>query len=161
MRTLLILTILIFTQSNATSQTPAINFTAKDINGVEVNLESFAGKLVYLDFWASWCKPCRESFPFMSELHSKYDSNEFVLIAVNVDSDKTKMMDFLKSIGEVEFIVIYDEGNKIIKQYSIDTLPTSFFIKDGKILYKHEGFKAGDKNEIEEKINKYLELRDE
>jgi thiol-disulfide isomerase/thioredoxin len=98
------------------------------------------GKVVLLDFWASWCGPCKESFPVMEELHHKYGSKGLVILAVNVDEESAAMQDFLKS-HPVSFTIVHDQTKKLVNTASIGSMPTSFVIgTDGKIATVHKGF---------------------
>lgn len=140
------------------AQNVAPDFEGKDLNGQHIKLSEISNRLIWLDFWASWCKPCKESFPFMIEMQSKYSEAGLKIIAINVDSDEKKMKSFLDELKEeVNFTILFDEGNKIIKSYNAEALPTSFFIFDGKILSTHQGFKKSDTKKIESEIIKLLE----
>lgn len=153
---LLIFTLLISNFSLAQKTAP--EFEGIDVNGNVVKLSDLTNRLVYLDFWASWCKPCKESFPFMVELHNKYSDVGFTIVAVNVDSDQKNMKSFLNEFeDDISFVILFDEGNKIIESYGVDVLPTSFFIINGKIFSTHKGFKKSDTNKIEAEINELLE----
>ena len=97
-------------------------------------------KVVLLDFWASWCGPCEESFPAMVDLLKKYGSQGLVIVAVNVDEKKADMDGFLKSHAAT-FIVVRDAKQKLVEKTGISTMPSSFLIgKDGKVAYSHSGF---------------------
>jgi len=120
-------------------------------------IESYKGKVVYLDFWASWCAPCRTSFPLLNKLHEKFKAQGFEVVAVNVDEDKTNAEKFLKEIP-VGFTVLRDAtGEWADKQYVVESMPTSFIIdKQGVIQLVHKGFTSDDINELEHKITELL-----
>lgn len=120
-------------------------------------LDSFKGKVVYLDFWASWCAPCRTSFPILNKLHEKLKGQGFEVVAVNVDEDKTNAEKFLKEIP-VGFTVLRDAtGEWADKQYAVESMPTSYIIdKQGVIQKVHKGFTSDDVAEIEHKITELL-----
>lgn len=102
------------------------------------------GKVVIVDFWASWCGPCKESFPVMEELQSNYGKKGLVILAVNLDEDRSTMEDFLKK-HPVTFTVVRDASKKLVGRASIKSMPTSFVIgPDGKIASVHKGFHGGD-----------------
>ncbi|MBP9902501.1 MAG: redoxin family protein [Verrucomicrobia subdivision 3 bacterium] len=109
--------------------------------GLEGKLpDDLKGKVVLLDFWASWCGPCKESFPVMDELQQKYGSKGLVILAVNVDEDVTAMKDFLKD-HPVQFNILHDATKKLVGTANIASMPTSFLIgKDGKVVAIHKGF---------------------
>jgi cytochrome c biogenesis protein CcmG, thiol:disulfide interchange protein DsbE len=98
------------------------------------------GKVVLLDFWASWCGPCKESFPVMDELQQKYGAKGLVILAVNVDEKIAAMQDFLKD-HPVQFTTVHDATKKLVGTANIASMPTSFLIgKDGKVVAIHKGF---------------------
>ena len=109
------------------------------------------GKVVLVDFFASWCHPCQESFPVMEELYKQYAGKGLVIIAINLDKNKADMDDFLKS-HPASFVVLRDANNKLVSQIKIPTMPSSFLLdRDGKIHAFHRGFKG------EETRKKYVE----
>jgi cytochrome c biogenesis protein CcmG/thiol:disulfide interchange protein DsbE len=109
--------------------------------GLEGKLpDDLKGKVVLLDFWASWCGPCKESFPVMDELHQKYGPKGLVVLAVNVDEDVAAMKDFLKD-HPVKFTIVHDATKKLVGTANISSMPTSFIIgTDGKVIAIHKGF---------------------
>ncbi len=109
--------------------------------GLEGKLpDDLKGKVVLLDFWASWCGPCKESFPVMDELHQKYGSKGLVILAVNVDENAAAMKDFLKD-HPVKFIILHDATKKLVGTINIGSMPTSLIIgADGKVVSIHKGF---------------------
>jgi thiol-disulfide isomerase/thioredoxin len=104
--------------------------------------EALQGKVVLLDFWASWCVPCAESFPVMENLHTRYKDQGLVVIAVNTDEKRTAMDKFLKKHG-VSFVVVRDAAQKLVSAADAPTMPTSYLVgRDGKIRFVHAGFNA-------------------
>jgi cytochrome c biogenesis protein CcmG, thiol:disulfide interchange protein DsbE len=105
-----------------------------------VDLAQYRGKVVYLDFWASWCGPCQLSFPYMEQLIAHHSHDDFVLIAVNVDHKRALADAFLKRFsGKVP--VVFDSTGKIAKQFGVKDMPTSMLIgRDGRTRYTHDGF---------------------
>ncbi len=125
-------------------------------NESPVSLKQFAGKVIYLDFWASWCAPCRTSFPLLNKLHQKLKSQGFEVVAINLDEEKANAEKFLQEIP-VEFTVLRDAKGELSDMYVVDSMPTSFIIdKSGKIQKIHHGFKSDDIQEIETKITELL-----
>jgi Thiol-disulfide isomerase and thioredoxins len=105
-----------------------------------LDLTAYKGKVVYLDFWASWCNPCRLSFPWMSKLQQANAAKGLVVIAVNVDRDKKLADDFLGRYDH-PFKVVYDPKGEIAGQYHVNDMPTSVvFGRDGKVHSTHAGF---------------------
>ena len=102
--------------------------------------EELKGQVILLDFWASWCGPCKISFPAMEELTKKYADRGLTIIAVSVDEKQENMQRFLKS-ANVSFIVVRDAGQKLVAAANIRAMPTSFLIdRSGKIRFVHAGF---------------------
>jgi len=124
----------------------------------DLNLERYAGKVVILDFWASWCVPCRRSFPWMNEMQEKYGQEGLVIIAVNVDREIEDAAAFLAEYPAI-FEVIYDPDAALAKKYEIQVMPSSFVIdKNGEIIDRHTGFKVKKQDEYESVIRTALEI---
>lgn len=124
----------------------------------KVSLRENAGKVVYVDFWASWCVPCKQSFPFMNELQKKYAASGLQIIAINVDKTRDDAMIFLKK-NQADFTIAFDSVGTVPTQYDVKGMPSSYLIgRDGKLVYTHRGFKAQDMAEIEAKIRTALGL---
>ena len=105
-----------------------------------LDLARYQGKVVYLDFWASWCGPCRRSFPWMNAMEQKYAAQGLVIVSVNVDEKQADADAFLKS-NPASFPVVFDPEGKLAAQYQLIGMPSSFIIgRDGKLLKAHQGF---------------------
>jgi len=120
------------------------NANAEEVIGSQVTLEQalakHKGEVVYLDFWASWCGPCRKSFPWMNKIEAEYKSQGFSVISVNLDANKALATKFLEEIP-ASFTVIYDPKGKIARHFKIQGMPSSMLIgRDGKIKSRHTGF---------------------
>jgi thiol-disulfide isomerase/thioredoxin len=129
-------------------------------NGGVVSLTDYAGQIIYLDFWASWCPPCLVSMPIMNELRNRLQRQGFAfeVIAVNVDSDSEEALDFLIDTP-VDFIVLADPEGIVPAKYEIKAMPTSFLIsRDGIVRMTHIGFKLSDQEMIESEILELLEV---
>ena len=118
------------------------------------------GKVVLVDFWASWCGPCKESFPVMDGLQKKYGERGFVIIAVNEDEKKSDMDDFCKD-NPTSFVVVRDagaDGKKLVDTTEISVMPSSFLIDaEGKVRFTHSGFHGNDsKKKYEQEIESLL-----
>jgi thiol-disulfide isomerase/thioredoxin len=106
--------------------------------------DSLAGKVVLLDFWASWCDSCAESFPVLDSLQQKYGPAGLVIIAVDVDDSKSDMAEFLKK-HPVAFVTVQDARQYLGDQVNVSGLPTSFLTgRDGKVAFIHHGFNGAD-----------------
>ena len=123
-----------------------------------IKLSDYKGKTVYLDFWASWCGPCKQSFPWMNEMHSRYNAKGLRVVGVNVDQKTEEAKTFLKD-NPASFDVAFDQSGKTPKAYAIKGMPTSVLIgPDGKVLSIHSGFKPEQRDELEQQIKQALHL---
>lgn len=105
------------------------------------------GKVVYLDFWASWCGPCKESFPWLNQMQAKYKDKGLVIIGINMDKDPAKTEAFLKDTPAQFQIVSNPEGD-LAKKYGVKGMPYSVIIdKNGKVIHSHIGFHSGKTKE--------------
>lgn len=111
-----------------------------DESNLSLDIGQYAGKVVYLDFWASWCVPCRRSFPWMNAMRQKYSKDELIIIAVNLDKEHQLAVDFLKTYP-ADFTVIFDPKGDLAKKYQIPGMPSSIlFDKKGQVISAHGGF---------------------
>jgi thiol-disulfide isomerase/thioredoxin len=107
-----------------------------------------AGKVVLVDFWASWCAPCKASFPMMAKLHRDLAARGLVVVAVGIDEKAAAADAFVKKLSPV-FPTVHDQGQNLVKKVEVPTMPTSFLLgRDGKVRFVHEGF-HGDRTESE------------
>ena len=127
-----------------------------DQTGKTVDLTSLKGKVVVIDFWASWCGPCRQEMPVLEELHKKYGAQELAIIGINIDSNSKKINKFLKGTA-VTFRIVHDRKLAVASKYEPATMPSSHLVgTDGKIRHVHEGFRKKDAGELEERIKALL-----
>jgi peroxiredoxin len=135
---------------------PAFSAPALDGKGM-IELSKYRGKIVYLDFWASWCAPCLVAIPEVEEMRSEFPSEKFQIIAVNLDQKKKKAQRFL-SKNPVGYPSASDPKGRLPGQYGVDTMPTSYLIdRDGVIRYVHRGFQRGDSSKLRKEIRALLE----
>jgi cytochrome c biogenesis protein CcmG, thiol:disulfide interchange protein DsbE len=121
-----------------------------------VKLSDYKGKAVYLDFWASWCGPCKQSFPWMNEMHAKYAAQGFSVLGVNVDAKQGDATNFLEQTP-AKFDVAFDAKGTSPRAYGIKGMPSSVLIgADGKVLAIHAGFKDEERGALEDKIKSAL-----
>ena len=115
----------------------------------ELQLESYEGKVVVVDFWASWCVPCRRSFPWMNDMQAKYGDQGLVIIGVNLDQDADAASTFLKEVP-ARFRIHYDPEATLAKEFGVEAMPSSFVIgRKGEVVAKHLGFKVKRQDEYE------------
>jgi len=121
-----------------------------------ISLSDFAGKVVYLDFWASWCAPCRTTLPFMNDLQSKFAGENFSVIAVNLDKSPEKAKQIIEEL-RINFPILYDAEGKTARLFELPAMPTSFLInQQGKLVASYRGFRKGDSQTIEASIRELL-----
>lgn len=119
-------------------------------------LQQHKGEVVYLDFWASWCKPCRKSFPWLNDVSRKYAHRGFKVIGINVDSDTQSALNFLNQVP-ADFDVIYDPDGEIAEHFNIQGMPSGLlFSKDGQFKDAHIGFYENKTRQYELKIQSLL-----
>ena len=131
---------------------PAPPLALPDTAGKPVNLDDFRGKVVYVDFWASWCGPCRHSFPWMNEMHDKYGPQGFAVLGVNLDEEASDAAGFLAKVP-ARFPIVYDKTGQTPTAYGVKGMPTSVLVgRDGKVLFQHIGFTKAGSAGLEEAI---------
>ena len=127
-----------------------------DQTGKKVDLAELKGKVVLIDFWASWCGPCKQEMPVLEALHKKYAEQGLVIVGINIDNNPKKMNNFLKGTP-VSFRIVHDPKIQIAQRYEPSTMPSSYFIgRGGKLRYVHEGFRKKDAVEIEARVKRLL-----
>lgn len=140
------------------AQTAAPDFSLPGDDGTVI-LSEQRGKVIYLDFWASWCPPCRESFPWMNSLQEKYGKQGLKIIAVNLDKDRSTTEAFIAATPPL-FTIAYDPEGEIAENYKVMGMPSSYLIdRDGNLHSTHIGFRDKDKAELEQKIIQLLEAK--
>ena len=143
-------------QLNIGSSAP--DFTGKTIKSKEIKLSDYTGKVVLIDFWASWCPPCRQEMPALIDFYDSHKNPKFELIAVNIDDKEENMQHFLDNLfPEPEFPIIADHKQKIPPLFNIQAMPTTIFIgKKGKIRFWHNGFKLSYVNDFNSELTQLL-----
>ena len=132
----------------------SLSFNA--IHAEELNLDQYKGQVVYVDFWASWCIPCKKSFPWMNKMHEKYKNQGLKIIAVNVDEDSADADEFLADTP-AKFTILRDPEGELAGQYELVGMPTSLlFDTEGKLVSRHVGFKKGEIESYEADFKKLL-----
>ena len=137
------------------SAAPAPDFNVASKGG-NLSLKQLRGQVVYLDFWASWCVPCRKSFPWLNEMHARYGKAGLKVIAINLDEDRKLAENFLKQVP-ADFTIGYDPAGKSASAYGLKGMPSSYLIdRNGQLLSSHVGFRSDDRAELERKIRQAL-----
>ena len=124
-------------------QSSAPDFTLKSHEGENIRLSEYRGEVVLINFWASWCGPCRQEMPVLSALHDKYRALGFTVLGVNVESDTRKARKLLQD-RPVSFPVVFDSDSVVSKQYDVVAMPSTVLVdRDGNMRYLHKGYKPG------------------
>lgn len=124
-----------------------------------IKLSNYKGKVVYLDFWASWCGPCKKTFPWMNEMQKKYGKDGFQIVAINVDKQKVDADKFLAT-APAEFTILLDPDGNVAKTFDLQGMPSSFIIdRNGTVRIAHRGFKDGNAEELEGEIKKLVTVK--
>lgn len=127
--------------------------------GGQIALGDYKGKVVYLDFWASWCSPCRDSFPWMNAMQKKYADEGLVIIGINLDEHKKDAEQFLADVP-ANFIIAFDDKSATARKYELRAMPSAYVIgKDGTLLYAHIGFNNRSIVEYEKNIKQALSIQ--
>lgn len=135
-------------------------FVLKDLSQNEFSLSSVKGKYIYLDFWASWCGPCKRSLPWLRKVKERFGPQGLEIIAVNLDIDEHQVFKFLKG-NQINFPILRDPEGTTPSLYNVSTMPTSFLIDpDGKLIYVHPGFGESDQTGIEQILERTLHPKD-
>lgn len=135
--------------SDGTRQTPA---SAEQ----PLNLSAFKGQVVYLDFWASWCVPCRESFPWMNHIQQEFGRDGLVVIAVDVDHAPADGEQFIRELSP-QFRIVFDPEGMLPEKFGVQVMPTTFLIdRNGRVRLQHEGFQLKDRDSLARQIRSLL-----
>jgi thiol-disulfide isomerase/thioredoxin len=136
---------------------PVPSFSARSLDGdTTLALSAYRGKVVYLDFWASWCGPCQTAMPLIEQLRTEFPSDQFQVIAVNLDEKPEKAKAFLET-HKVGYPSVSDPQGNLPKSFGLKTMPTSYLIdRAGVVRYVHPGFRASDIDGLRAKIREVL-----
>jgi len=119
-------------------------------------LAPIEGRVVWVDFWASWCVPCRRSFPWLNSMHRKYGPDGLQIIAVNLDKDRALADKFLAEVP-AEFALLFDPAGELAKRFGVQAMPSSYLIDtEGNVLATHAGFRTADAANYEQAIEHAL-----
>jgi peroxiredoxin len=122
--------------------TPDFTLPARD--GGTVHLADLKGQVVMINFWATWCGPCRQEMPLLAQLHAKYEPLGFTLLGVNVEPDSAAAVAWLKGVP-VPFPILFDTESKVANVFGVEGMPSTVFVdRNGKVRYVHRGYQPGD-----------------
>jgi peroxiredoxin len=140
--------------ANVEGQAP--DFTLKSLDGSNLRLNEYRGQVVLINFWASWCGPCRQEFPLLDRMHQRYRDAGFAVLGVNVEEDPRQAREFLEKV-RVEFPILFDEQQSVSETYRVMAMPSSVVLdRDGIVRYVHLGYKPGDEVKYLEVIQKLI-----
>ncbi|MBI1422639.1 MAG: redoxin domain-containing protein [Gammaproteobacteria bacterium] len=130
----------------------APEFTLKSRSGKNLRLSDFRGQVVLINFWASWCGPCRQEMPLLENLYKRYSKLGFTILGVNVDTDSSKANNYLRDIT-VSFPVVYDVTNAVSKNYNVNAMPTTVIVdRNGNMRFLHQGYKPGYEKDYKKQV---------
>ena len=134
----------------------APDFALKSSSGDNLRLSEYRGDVVMVNFWATWCGPCRQEMPLLDELYSRYERVGFSLLGVNIDDDSRKAMNMVSELG-VSFPVLFDARKEVSKLYKVEAMPVTVLIdREGTVRYVHHGYKPGYEDKYLDQIRSLL-----
>lgn len=137
----------------------APDFTLKTLNGPNLRLQEQRGKVVLVNFWATWCGPCRKEMPHLNRIAAKYKSAGLVLLGVNVDDDVRKAAEVAEKLN-VNFPVLLDTDKSVSKLYDLNAMPSTMVIdRSGKVRFLHRGYQDGYEDTYDQQIRELLKER--
>jgi peroxiredoxin len=141
----------------ATVSGPAPAFKLQSRDGKMVSLADLKGQVVMVNFWATWCGPCRQEMPHLEALYERYNSLGFTLLGVNVEDNPEGAKKWLEENGPVTFPVLLDPKNEVSKLYKVQTMPTTVLVaRDGTMRFIHHGYKPGYEGEYQTQVRALL-----
>lgn len=134
----------------------APDFTLRSMRGPNLRLQEQRGRVVLVNFWATWCGPCRQEMPQLNKLYEKYRSAGFELLSVNIDDDARHAADVAARMG-LKFPVLLDTDKAVSRLYDLGTMPSTVLIdRDGRVRYLHRGYLAGYEDLYDKQIRELL-----
>lgn len=134
----------------------APDFALKSSTGENLRLSEYRGDVVMINFWATWCGPCRQEMPLLDELYARYQRVGFNLLGVNIDDDSRRAMQMIEELG-VSFPVLFDARKEVSKLYEVEAMPVTVLVdREGKVRYIHHGYKPGYEDKYLDQIRSLL-----
>lgn len=139
-----------------TVQDTAPDFTLKSLEGANLRLDEYRGQVVLINFWASWCGPCRQEMPLLDRLHQRYVDTGFAVLGINVEGEEAPARALIDKIP-VTFPVLIDEGQLVSELYKLEAMPSTVVLdRDGVVRYIHRGYKPGDEAKYVEVVRELI-----
>ncbi len=135
---------------------PAPDFALKSASGDNLRLSEYRGDVVMINFWATWCGPCRQEMPLLDDLYARYKRVGFNLLGVNIDDDSNKAMSMIRELG-VTFPVLFDSDKAVSKLYDVNAMPVTVLIdREGQVRFVHHGYKSGYEQKYLDQVRSLL-----
>ena len=135
---------------------PAPDFALKSSTGENVRLSEYRGDVVLINFWATWCGPCRQEMPLLDELYTRYQRVGFNLLGVNIDDDSARAMSMIRELG-ISFPVLFDSRKEVSKLYDVNAMPVTVLVdRAGNVRHIHQGYKPGYEDKYLDEIRLLL-----
>jgi len=134
----------------------APDFALKSSTGENLRLSEYRGDVVMINFWATWCGPCRQEMPLLDELYTRYERVGFNLLGVNIDDDSRRAMQMIEDLG-VNFPVLFDDRKEVSKLYEVEAMPVTVLVdREGNVRYVHHGYKPGYEDKYLDQVRSLL-----
>ena len=134
----------------------APDFTLRSLSGENLRLQEYRGKVVLINFWASWCGPCRQEMPILDRIHKRYEPAGFTVLGVNVEGELDKARKIADRL-DVSFPLLFDDGQQVSEDYDLKSMPYTVLVdRDGQVQFIHHGYKPGDENKYIDRLKTLL-----
>ena len=134
----------------------APDFALKSSTGENLRLSEYRGDVVMINFWATWCGPCRQEMPLLDELYNRYQRVGFNLLGVNIDDDSSRAMQMAEELG-IDFPVLFDASKEVSRLYEVEAMPVTVLVdREGTVRYVHHGYKPGYEDKYLDQIRSLL-----
>jgi len=134
----------------------APDFALKSSTGENLRLSEYRGDVVMINFWATWCGPCRQEMPLLDELYTRYERVGFNLLGVNIDDDSRRAMQMIDELG-VNFPVLFDSRKEVSRLYEVEAMPVTVLVdREGNVRYVHHGYKPGYEDKYLDQVRSLL-----
>ena len=134
----------------------APDFALKSSTGDNLRLSEYRGDVVMINFWATWCGPCRQEMPLLDELYNRYQRVGFNLLGVNIDDDSRRAMQMAEELG-IDFPVLFDASKEVSRLYEVEAMPVTVLVdREGTVRYVHHGYKPGYEDKYLDQIRSLL-----
>lgn len=134
----------------------APDFALKSSSGENLRLSEYRGDVVMINFWATWCGPCRQEMPLLDELYTRYERVGFSLLGVNIDDDSRRAMQMIEELG-VSFPVLFDARKEVSELYEVEAMPVTVLVdREGNVRYVHHGYKPGYEDKYLDQVRSLL-----